>query len=69
MTEKAMTWKQVDAFCEDHRESDGFCRVCTACSGPTPSNLATDRPYPEGCVVLRGGNHGGCTFVVRDAKV
>lgn len=66
MSETTMTWQQVDEYCRRHKESDGFCRVCSSCSGPTYSNLAPDHPYPKGCVVLRGGNYGGCRFVVRN---
>lgn len=63
-----MTWDEVYAFCDSNRESDGFCRVCCACSGPTYSNMACDHesPKPDGIVILRGGNHGGCYFEVRE---
>lgn len=65
---KPMTWTDVDEYCDSNRESDGFCRVCCSCSGPTYSNLACDHESPrkDGIVILRGGNRGGCYFEVRE---
>lgn len=61
-----MTWDEVYAYCDSQQEEDGFCRVCCSCSGPSYSNLACDYPHEEGIVILRGGNHGGCRFEVKE---
>ena len=60
----AYTWNDVDEYCNSQRESDGFCRVCSSCSGPCPSNLGCDYPMPEGKLILRGGSYGSCRFVI-----
>lgn len=60
----AITYDEMLSICDEERESDGFCSCSSACSGPALSNLACDYPFPEGCEVYRGGNHGSCKFVV-----
>ena len=59
-----MTYDEMMAYCRRHRDSDGFCRCNSSCSGPTYSNLACDHPYPEGMDVFRGAGCG-CRFVVK----
>ena len=58
-----MTLDEIYKYCESNRESDGFCRLCTGCSGPAPSHLACDRN--AGKQVLRGGRYGSCCFEVK----
>lgn len=61
------TWDDIYRYCESNKETDGFCRVCCACSGPCYGRVAEeDKPLPEGVVALRGGNHGGCYFLVKE---
>lgn len=67
MSEPIMTWEEVYQYCERHRDEDRFCRVSCSCSGPTFSNLQCDHDdRQEGTVILRGGVHGSCKFVVAD---
>ena len=63
-----MTWQDVHQYCDSNRESDGFCRVCCSCSGPTYSNLACDykSKHEDGVVILRGGAYGSCYFEVKE---
>lgn len=64
--EIVLTETQVYTYC-DHtmRESDGYCWICSSCSGPSLSNIASDYPFPEGVEIWRGGRHGSCRFVVK----
>ena len=64
MAEEVMTYEQMCSYCDSQRESDGFCSVSTACSGPSLSNLACDYPHNPDVKIYRGGNYGGCKFVV-----
>ena len=64
-----MTYDEMLAYCDHHRETDGFCFISSACSGPCPSNLACDYPMPEGVTVYRGGNYGACRFEVEDEAI
>lgn len=59
-----MTYDEMYEFCGSKKESDGFCRCSSACSGPCLSNLGSDHPFPEGKLVFRGGNHGSCRFEI-----
>lgn len=61
---RGIAYGDMLAQCRDSREADGFCSVCSSCSGPSFSNLACDHPFPDGSIVFRGGNRGGCRFVV-----
>ncbi len=65
---ETMSYTEMCAYCASMRDTDRFCRVSSACSGPGYSNLACD--YGEGavpgCTHFRGGNHGSCHFLVRD---
>ena len=67
----AMTWREVDEYCNSQRESDGFCRLCCSCSGPEFSNLAVDHDVPRDGFdyILRGGNYGSCYFEVIDTSL
>ena len=59
-----MKMEEMFDYCESNRESDGFCRLCSSCSRPCPSNLACDYPLPEGLEIWRGGNYGSCCFEI-----
>lgn len=63
---KKTTWtlEKVYAYCEAQRGPSRFCSKDSSCSGPCPSNLASDADAPEGVTVWRGGHHGWCSFDV-----
>ena len=72
-----ITESDMHTYCNNNRESDGFCRCSSACSGPCYSNLQRDhddlkrlkksnpKKY-ENVHVYSGGNYGSCTFYVRE---
>lgn len=51
---KIETYSDIMKYCRSNRESDGFCRLSSACSGPCYSNLASDYPVADGKEVFRG---------------
>lgn len=62
-----MTYDQMMQYCERHRESDRFCSLSSACSGPCRSNLASDDANEiNGIKIYRGGNYGSCRFEVTE---
>ena len=63
-----MTYQEMLAYCASQRGESGFCNCSSACSGPSPSNLAADHPFPRGVTVYRGGRRGGCVFEVEEAR-
>lgn len=67
---KGITYEEMEAMCEAERGPvTRFCNVCSACSGPSVSNLACDytpeNTYP-GIIHYRGGTYGSCHFLVRE---
>ena len=65
-----MTYEEMMKYCSSHREPDGFCSLCSGCSGPSYSNMAVDfeRPLPQGVRVYRGGTYGSCRFEVLESE-
>ena len=62
-----MTYEEMMRYCHRHRESDGLCRISSACSGPCQSNLARDyKDEKENITIYRGGNYGSCRFEVTE---
>lgn len=63
-----MKYSEMIDYCESNRDKERFCRVSCACSGPCVSNLAKDRPFPEGVTIYRGGDYGSCRFEVEEER-